>query len=81
MNIHNIKIAKPLTVLQKERIMKIILLMIWALFSITSFAQGWKNVRGKPKDLKESFEYLDKMLDDTTKYTYMSLPFGESGPY
>lgn len=54
--------------------MKIFFIIILAFFSTNSFGQKWENVKGKPKDLKESFEYLDKMLDDTTKYTYMKLP-------
>ncbi|HNU21722.1 MAG TPA: hypothetical protein PLF45_04650 [Bacteroidales bacterium] len=63
-----------MAVLQRERNMKTIFIIILVFFSINSFGQEWKNVKGKPKDLKESFEYLDKMFDDTTKYTYMTLP-------
>lgn len=54
--------------------MKNVLVIILILISFSTIAQKWTNVKGKPKDLKESFEYLDKMFDDTTKYTYMTLP-------
>lgn len=60
--------------MQRNKNMKIIFIIILAFFSVNSFGQEWKNVKGKPNDLKESFEYLDKMFDDTTKYTYMTLP-------
>jgi len=60
--------------MQRKRNMKIIFIIILAFFSINSFGQEWKNVKGKPKDLEECFEYLNKMFDDTTKYTYMTLP-------
>ena len=61
-------------VMQRKGNMKIVLIIIFAIFSANSFGQKWENVKGKPKDLKKSFEYLDKMFDDTTKYTYMTLP-------
>ena len=58
----------------KRTDMKNVLVIILILISFSTIAQKWTNVKGKPKDLKESFEYLDKMFDDTTKYTYMTLP-------
>lgn len=54
--------------------MKNILVIILILISISLFGQKWNNVKGKPKDLVEAFHYLDKMFDDTTKFTYMTLP-------
>ena len=39
------------------------------LISFSANTQKWTNVKGKPKNLKESFEYLDKMFDDTTIHT------------
>jgi hypothetical protein len=60
--------------MQEKRTMKRSFIIILSFIALNCFGQEWKSVKGKPKDLKESFEYLDKMFDDTTKYTYMTLP-------
>ena len=54
--------------------MRNLLIILFLIFHFNSIGQEIERVKGKPKNLEESFYFLDKMFDDTTKYTYMTLP-------
>ena len=38
------------------------------------YGQTDRVLKGKPKALDETYVYLDKMFDDTAKYSFMTLP-------
>lgn len=44
------------------------------LFALLSNAANGKDQRGRPATLEETFTHLDRMFDDTAKYSFMTLP-------
>ena len=54
--------------------MKKLILIILTLTSILSFGQIEDKLKGKPKTLEETFQYLDQMIGDTLKYNFIILP-------
>ncbi len=54
--------------------MKTIITISILLITILSYGQPDNPWKGKPKTIEEAYLYLDKMFDDTAKYTFMTLP-------
>ena len=54
--------------------MKHLIFVIILTISIQSFGQSNQKLKGKPTTLEETYIYLDQMFDDTTKYSFMTLP-------
>lgn len=52
--------------------MKCLLTILFLFMQLVSFSQ--QKLKGKPKTLEQTFQYLNLMFDDTSKYTFMTLP-------
>jgi len=58
----------------KDKKMRLIIFIILLTFSAQSFGQKIQKLKGQPTTLEETYAYLDQMFDDTTKYSFMTLP-------
>jgi len=62
----------------KDKKMRLVIFIILLTFSAQSFGQSNQKLKGKPSTLEETYVYLDQMFDDTTKYSFMTLPEDEA---
>jgi hypothetical protein len=53
---------------------KIFFLWSTMLLTIGGYGQENRQLRGKPRNLEETFLYLNQLFDDTAKYNFMLLP-------
>ncbi|MBX2970149.1 MAG: hypothetical protein KF803_12330 [Cyclobacteriaceae bacterium] len=51
-----------------------VVLLLFCLSMSTVWSQESNNLTGKPKTLTQCWDYLDKIFDDTSKYTFKTLP-------
>jgi hypothetical protein len=54
--------------------MRSVLCFILLIFSLQGSAQKTKKLHGKPSTLDETYLYLNEILSDTAKYSFMTLP-------
>ena len=54
--------------------MKYFLFLVLFCCSISTFSQPKKKLKGKPATLDATFLYLNEMLDEEAKYSFMTLP-------